>query len=368
MSYICNYKHPLTHATANPMKVPTPLTRLAGLLFRSLLLGSLLFAFIRLGKQEDYLAIHSRHFVLAEFALTWLLSLATAIACDFWVSLSTRRRFSPAIEFTAVALFAAACVLIVMTASHAIEHTPVRTPELILPMTVCVLFTCAYYSWTRALERDRRLMAQALKLEKMHSRQLDTELRLLRSQYHPHFLFNILNTVYFQIPETVEAPRRTIECLSELLRYQLYSPDSPVELSREIEAMEKYIELCRLRASRRLSLKSELKSETVSGLRIYPLLLMPLIENAFKHVGGDYRIAIALTVSGACITLRVSNTTGTGQSTAGPDSGLGLANLRRRLELLYPSAHSLTLVRRQDEFVATLTINPLPCPEKSPVS
>lgn len=123
-----------------------------------------------------------------------------------------------------------------------------------------MLFTCLYYSYCRSAERDRRLTEQAITLEKTRSEQLATELRLLRAQYHPHFLFNMLNTIYVQIDEDNEAPRHTIECLSEVLRYQLYSPDSPVDIADEIEVMEKFIELCRLRASRSLSLKIDIES------------------------------------------------------------------------------------------------------------
>lgn len=119
-----------------------------------------------------------------------------------------------------------------------------------IPLTVAVLFSCLYYSYRRTSERDRELALQAMTLEKTRNARLDAELQLLRAQYHPHFLFNMLNTIYVQIDEENEVPRHTIECLSEVLRYQLYSPDEPVDVSLEAEAMEKYIELCRSRAPR----------------------------------------------------------------------------------------------------------------------
>lgn len=203
-------------------------------------------------------------------------------------------------------------------------------------------------------------MNQTLTLEKTRNRQLDTELRLLRAQYHPHFLFNMLNTIYVQIDESNDAPRHTIECLSEVLRYQLYSPEQPVEIRNELEAMEKFIELCRMRVSRSLKLDISI-SNPPSGLKIYPLLLIPLVENAFKHLGGCRRISITFAMADGNFILTVINTVNPDNGSARKaDSGLGLENLRRRLELLYhDGTHSLSLTKENDEFKAILTLRPV---------
>ena len=133
--------------------------------------------------------------------------------------------------------------------------------------------------------------AQRLQLEKIKNDQLQTELKFLKAQYHPHFLFNVLNTVYFQIDENNEAPRHTLEQLSDLLRYQLYNDGEKVQVRVEVEYLKQYISLCKLRATKRLQLQVHF-DEMEAQVEIYPLLFVPLVENAFKYVGGNYFIAM----------------------------------------------------------------------------
>ena len=134
---------------------------------------------------------------------------------------------------------------------------------------------------------------QRIQLEKIKNDQLQTELKFLKSQYHPHFLFNALNTVYFQIDESNKAPRRTLEMISELLRYQLYGGNQKVSILQEIDYLKTCIALRKLRMSERLRLRVEFPPE-LNELNIYPLLFLPLVENAFKYVGGDYQLDIIM--------------------------------------------------------------------------
>ena len=123
--------------------------------------------------------------------------------------------------------------------------------------------------------------------------------------------------------------------ISELLRYQLYGGNQKVSILQEIDYLKTYIALRKLRMSERLRLRVEFPPE-LNELNIYPLLFLPLVENAFKYVGGDYQLDIIMDER--------------------QRKGIGLVNLRRRLSLLYPNKHRLETRKEETEFVAELMI------------
>jgi two-component system, LytTR family, sensor kinase len=193
----------------------------------------------------------------------------------------------------------------------------------------------------------RNLVAQAKRLEQIEKDSLETELALLKSQYHPHFLFNSLNTIYFQMDESVQDAKRTVEKLAELLRYQLYEePDRKTTLGRELDHINAFIDLQKVRHGSNLQIDINLDAGVVSR-KIHPLLFIPLVENAFKYVGGEKLISLKMSDAGDggiefCITNTVEPKSASGASADGEKSGgLGQTNLRRRLQLLYPGAHTL---------------------------
>ena len=190
--------------------------------------------------------------------------------------------------------------------------------------------------------------------------QLNTELRALRAQYHPHFLFNALNTIYFQIGPENEIPRHTIELLSEILRYQVNCGSEKVPLQKEMEYLEKDISFRRLRCSDRLSLKVDFSMmEDNQNDMIYPLMFTPLVENAFKYIGGnELNIDIKMFKTGNQLTFSIINSVPPidAQMPLKAKTGTGLANLRRRLSLLYPDRHTLELTRNNDFYSAKLTL------------
>lgn len=100
----------------------------------------------------------------------------------------------------------------------------------------------------------KSLIEQSLQLEKVKVDQLETELKFLKSQYHPHFLFNALNTIYFQVDENNKVAKQSIEQLSDLLRYQLYDIEKEVTMEQEINYLRSYIAFQQLRMSERLML------------------------------------------------------------------------------------------------------------------
>ncbi|MDE6457830.1 MAG: histidine kinase, partial [Muribaculum sp.] len=175
------------------------------------------------------------------------------------------------------------------------------------------------------------------------------------AQYHPHFLFNMLNTIYFTIDESNERARDSVEHPANLLRGQLYDGDEKIEIDREISAVRSYVALAGMRFGDKLSLKMNVDS-CLTGVTVYPHLFLPLIENAFKHCGGDNSIAVDICViGGGEVSLTVLNSVG-GESHE-RDGGVGLKNLRRRLDLLYPgSRHKLEIERGDKTFMVTLRL------------
>jgi two-component system, LytTR family, sensor kinase len=216
------------------------------------------------------------------------------------------------------------------------------------------LYSLLYYALIRGNAFLRKSYEQQLQIEKISNDQLQTELRFLKAQYHPHFLFNALNTVYFQMDEDVNRAKLTIEELSELLRYQLYDQQQTVSIGQELQYLQSFINLQRIRMNEHLSLSVHF-DEALNGQQLYPLLLLPLVENAFKYAGGEYWIRIAATLNDGSLQFHVSNAKPVmiPQRKAG---GIGLENLKRRLALLYPGKHTLNITDEEDSFAADLSI------------
>jgi two-component system LytT family sensor kinase len=220
--------------------------------------------------------------------------------------------------------------------------------------TIPLLYALIYYGIMRSRTFLKAYVASKVQLEKITNDKLDTELKFLKAQYHPHFLFNALNTIYFQMDENVAEAKKSVEKFSELLRYQLYDQQQTVPISQEIHYLQNYIELQEVRSSEKLQLSLHF-DERLNGQMIYPLLLLPLVENAFKYVGGDYWIRIESLVEDQGLRFSVSNAI-PAEIMQFKSGGIGLENLQRRLQLLYPGRHSFHVQRKEDQFVAELML------------
>ncbi len=219
-------------------------------------------------------------------------------------------------------------------------------------------FLLLYYTFLRNDIVDKHYTQQKLQFEELKSKQLETELNYLKAQYHPHFLFNALNTIYFQIDERNAEAKRTVELLSELLRYQLYAVNKLVMVAEEIEFTNNYIRFQQLRMTEELTLNISV-DPALKDQRIHPLLFQPLLENAFKYVGGEYLINIDILLAGTDIQFTVVNSLPEmNELYRKKDSGIGLENLKRRLDILYPGRHVLKIKEKEDQFSAWLTIEP----------
>jgi two-component system, LytTR family, sensor kinase len=198
----------------------------------------------------------------------------------------------------------------------------------------------------------------SLNLEK---EKLEAELKFLKSQIHPHFLFNTLNNLYaLTLKKSDKAPQMVIQ-LSNLLEYTLYSgKETEVQLDEELRQIRGYIELEKLRFGERLKFIAEIQ-EDVDGLLIAPLVLLPFVENSFKHgASNDLKspfIELNVNIEDNRLRFAIRNSCNdqAGKS-EGYKEGIGLKNVKRRLELLYPGRHSLEIIQKQDIFDVNLTL------------
>jgi two-component system, LytTR family, sensor kinase len=197
-------------------------------------------------------------------------------------------------------------------------------------------------------------------LEKEH---ISSELNYLKAQINPHALFNSLNTIYGHIDKQNKTARNILLQFSGLLRYQLYDCNGhDVKLDREIQFVKDYVNFQRLRKDDRIAVRID--AEDVNPeLFIAPLLLIVLIENAFKFVsnhtdGKQNVIDITLKTTGNAFICTVHNTCDecAPAVTPGKCSGIGIVNLKRRLALLYPDRFELTSNAQKDFYETTLKI------------
>ncbi|MEM6264812.1 MAG: histidine kinase [Bacteroidota bacterium] len=209
----------------------------------------------------------------------------------------------------------------------------------ILPTMLIVLGIGLVKKWMSIQQKNRRLETD----------NLATELELLKSQLNPHFLFNAINSIYFLIRKDPDLAETSLTRFSDMLRYQLYECEGDlVPLDREIQYLRNFIELARLRKGDRVQVKFEV-DESLNGEAVAPFLLMPIVENAFKHVSShatrDNVVEIQLKKMEANkLQVNIHNTR-TQRSNPMPDprpsGGIGLSNLQRRLELLYHGRYVL---------------------------
>jgi two-component system LytT family sensor kinase len=201
-------------------------------------------------------------------------------------------------------------------------------------------------------ERQRR--------EEKQERML-SELSFLRSQISPHFIFNVLNSIVYLIRSNSKLAEPVTIQLSELIRYMLYETDSKqVAVTKEVEYLKNYINLQRLRYGDDIDIKVAIEGND-GGLTIEPMLLIPFVENAFKHGIGmvmDPTIEISLSYEENHLYFSVKNKIAPEtQESKDFSSGIGLKNVRRRLELLYPGTHTLNIENNGTTFVANLSLN-----------
>ncbi|MFY0686733.1 MAG: sensor histidine kinase [Cyclobacteriaceae bacterium] len=206
------------------------------------------------------------------------------------------------------------------------------------------------------------LVAQQRQQE-LEKEKLETELKFLKSQFNPHFLFNTINSIFVLINKDTSLASDSLAKFSSLLRYQLYECNEPqIPLNRELAYLESFVELERLRLDNDFEIKMSLPSSHISNLSIAPFVLMPFAENAFKHVSksreGFNWIKIDLIVNDNEMSYTISNSTSSTPTSndAVEYGGLGLSNVKRRLDLLYPNRHELIVDEKDGVFLIKLSV------------
>jgi sensor histidine kinase YesM len=221
------------------------------------------------------------------------------------------------------------------------------------PPAVCAMF---YFlrmlrNWRREQERTQALLQATT----------EVEIRLLQSQVHPHFLFNTLNNIYSFALEGSPVARQLIRQLSDMLRYIVeHCSDTYVSVDKELGILENYIELERVRYGDRLNIAVDITGRP-SAKSIAPQLMLPLLENSFKHGTSQTLkaawIKLSVKVEGDLLHFSLANGKPTDNIDPAPGKGgIGLANVQKRLALMYPSDYLLTVRDNPAEFVVDMRV------------
>lgn len=189
----------------------------------------------------------------------------------------------------------------------------------------------------------------------------EAELKLLKAQVHPHFLFNTLNNLYgLTLEKSEEAPKLVLQ-LSEILDYILYRCDAKlVLLSEELDNLKNYIAIEKIRYSEKLKMNASFPSET-HGLKIVPLLLLPYVENAFKHgvshFPGTASVEITCKIDDKNLHFKIRNSKNPlVERNENNKAGIGMVNVQKRLEMLYPGKYLLQVTETDDTFSVNLML------------
>lgn len=211
----------------------------------------------------------------------------------------------------------------------------------------------------KAMENRHRLEFEKKEIE---TQNIQSELQHLKFQLHPHFFFNSLNNIHALVEESKEQAQAAIHDLSGLMRYLLReSGTEKVPLKTEIDFLFKYIQLMEIRQNERVTTNYHFpSSESIIDYEIYPFLLIPLIENTYKHgVGGKEHsvLSFLMEIENGNLIFSVENNKFPVISVDYIGSGIGLQNLKKRLALLYPDKHEIVITESKEFYKVRLVIN-----------
>lgn len=245
-------------------------------------------------------------------------------------------------------------------------HQPPPVPRPRMPKNIPIfnflitaLFVTVLGVGLRYIER----MAGIEKLQKEAEKEkIRSELAYLKNQISPHFFFNTLNNIYSLIEASPKEGQQAIIQLARLMRYMLYESErGNITIQQEVDFLSTYIDLMRLRLNKMVELAVDFPAE-LPLTNLPPLIFLPFVENAFKHgvsTTNPSRIEITLEADIQRVVFRCLNSVHarTIQDVFSDDSGIGLENVKRRLQLLLPDQHHLTITRNNQQFEVILVIN-----------
>lgn len=233
-----------------------------------------------------------------------------------------------------------------------IRSGALTTVQVILPIILSI-------GMCVGLKVNTHLNKNKLLLQQVKQTQLNAEIKYLKYQVQPHFLFNTLNNIYALIDTSPNKAKQSIHTMSKMMRYLLHdASNNKVPLVKEIEFLERYIDLMQLRVSSNLALEKNFPIVN-QPIKIAPLILITFIENAFKHgidaIKGSY-ITINLEIEKEHMKYSVINSSFP-EKEKNTDSGIGLENLKKRLGILYPNKFDLITKEENNTYIAQLTLN-----------
>ncbi len=208
----------------------------------------------------------------------------------------------------------------------------------------------------------QRNVREEKNIQELNEKKTEAELKFLKAQVHPHFLFNTLNNLYALTLDQSPKASEVVLKLSELMNYMLYEcNEETILITKEIKLIENYLSLERIRYEDNLDIDFQVIGET-AGKKVAPMMLLPFVENAFKHgvskLSTKARVLISLSLDGSKLEFQSKNTkpAHVKPDLAGYSEGIGLKNVQRRLELLYPQKHDIRFDYSEKEFNVWLTI------------
>ena len=228
-------------------------------------------------------------------------------------------------------------------APHQTEnHRLYLANAMFLPIPVfAALWVYEQWRWLKTLQADKG----------------KAELALLKSQVNPHFFFNTLNNLYGLVVEKSEKAPEVVLKLSDMMRYTIYEGTADlVAITDEIRYLENYIELHKIRYRKKVDI--QFTHDVQEGLQIAPLLFIVLLENAFKHgvekTRGDAFVHFHMQSRGKHLSFSIENSLD--PSTSNPTKGIGLDNLKKRMEYLYPDRHQLIVEEKESVYKVQLNL------------
>lgn len=241
------------------------------------------------------------------------------------------------------------------------EKSGLLAPRFLLTTAMAITYTVAITMCLKLVKHWYEKERLARELTKLNT---ETELKYLKSQINPHFLFNSLNSIYALSLQKSDLAPDLILKLSDILRYILYEgSEKKVSLAQEVKYLKSYLELEKVRHGKRMELTLNIEGDT-EAQEIAPMLLIPFVENSFKHglskdVSGGY-VRASLTTNKQHIHFEIINSKPLNGSEIKKNKnykgGIGLANVKKRLNLLYPNKYKLAIGETQKEFKVELDI------------
>jgi hypothetical protein len=225
--------------------------------------------------------------------------------------------------------------------------------------TTLLLTYCLLIGISTSISITRIWQKDLLRSQQLLQKQLDSELSFLKAQIHPHFFFNTLNNIYSLTFTDVECSRASLHKLSRMMRYLIYETQNDrTSLHREINFVKDYIELMQLRVNEHTSVKFE-EPGIITEKAIAPMMLLPFVENAFKHGVSSVtksEILVKVRQQSNLLIFEVENSLFPDRKNEIDDGGIGLSNTKRRLDLIYAKHYQLQYGPKEEKYLVRLEL------------